>query len=79
MTIVRAHLPWSQNPTLGSCFLLEGTTHTVTVTVSDGNGNSNTCNVVLTGMMRPPVSNLGEGPQTIVLDINCKLMVPVVI
>jgi len=68
---------WSQNPTLGSLLSSgEGTTHTVTVTVSDGNGNSNTCTVVLTGNDATPPVPTCEGPQTIVLDANCKLMVP---
>ncbi|MBK6859733.1 MAG: HYR domain-containing protein [Saprospiraceae bacterium] len=68
---------WTQNPTEATLLASgEGTTHTVTVTVSDGNGNSASCTVVLTGDDTTPPVPTCEGPQTIVLDANCKLMVP---
>jgi VCBS repeat-containing protein len=68
---------WTQNPTAATLLASgEGTTHTVTVTVSDGNGNSASCTVVLTGDDTTPPVPTCEGPQTIVLDANCKLMVP---
>ncbi|MBK6859746.1 MAG: hypothetical protein IPG95_05635 [Saprospiraceae bacterium] len=74
-TIVQHHLR-SQNPTATTLLASgEGTTHTVTVTTNDGNGNSATCTVVLTGNDNTPPVPSCEGPQTIALDANCKLLV----
>ncbi|MFZ1424399.1 MAG: HYR domain-containing protein, partial [Saprospiraceae bacterium] len=68
---------WSQNPTVGALLASgEGTTHTITVTVNDGNGNSSTCTVVLTGDDTTPPTPICEGPQTIVLNSACELLVP---
>ncbi len=70
-------LSWSQSPTLGTLLSSgEGTTHTVTVSATDGNGNTSTCTVVLTGDDATPPVPTCEGPQTIVLDADCDLLVP---